>query len=149
MNKLILQDMARAFFASAFADQAEDCDQPLSGEIMDLLPPDIDDSAIHAARTLYCDFERKLNDAHGCDEDGARITLDGAFVWLHGVEQMEGRADIENAELFGHYAAMQAMGHGVGLSDYGVAHQIYDHVPYLEFGSYSLSLDYFTPCEDE
>jgi len=142
-KQLILKGMALAFFASAYADQAEDCEQPLSGEIMDQLPELIDDSAIHAAITLYCQFENRLNGFHGSEDDGNNILLTGAFVFLHGIDCMEGTNEAEKHTNFGHYAAMQAMGHGVGLDDYDVAHHISDHVPYIEFGSYSLQCDYF------
>jgi hypothetical protein len=46
-------------------------------------------------------------------------------------------------ELFGHYLAMQAMGHGVGLESFGRAVRDAINVPYVEFGSHSLECDYF------
>ena len=137
MNQNILEGMARAFFACAWADQAEEEGISLQGEIMDQIPLAIDPAAMHAAHTLYMDFERNLHDAHG-EHD----TLCGDFVREYGVDKMEGVTLKEREKLFGHYAAMQAMGHGVGLWEY-CAHQISDHVPYTEFGSYSLERDYF------
>jgi hypothetical protein len=130
MNNEILTGMAKAFFACAYADQADECGQPLTGEIMDQLPADIDPAAIHAARQLYMDFERSLG-----------LSLGGAYVHLHGIENMRD----QSAETFGHYAAMQAMGQGVGLWE-DCPSQIHEKVPYVEFGSYSLEKDYF---EDE
>ena len=137
MNQNILKGMALAFFASAYADQADEAGKPLRGEIMDQLPDEIDHAAIHAAKTLYIQFERAFNEFHGEWE-----SLDGDYIRTYGIEKMWGNSQKENEQLFGHYAAMQAMGHGVGLWEY-CAHQISDHVPYIEFGAYSLEKDYF------
>lgn len=61
------------------------------------------------------------------------------------IVETQGNGDRPNTlEFFGHYAAMQAMGHGVGLADaFGdtVSDQV--KVPYIEFGHLSLSKDYF------
>lgn len=138
MNTNILNGMIKAFFASAYADQADEAGQPLTGEIMDQLPDDMDTAAVRAGERLYNEFERAFGDFHG---DGD--TLDGAYVWLHGVDAMDGDTVKEQAEAFGHYAAMQAMGHGVGLWEY-VPHQIADHVPNIEFSSFDLDQEYFT-----
>ncbi len=133
----ILQGMALAFFASAYADQAEECGQPLAGEIMDQLPDDIDPAALHAARTLAFDMERKngttIKEIYHLAE---RLPKDGADRELTG-------------DLFGHYCAMQSMGHGVGLESFGYAVVEEIVVPYVEFGSHSLERDYFTPPDDE
>lgn len=46
---------SRAFFASAWADMADECDSDVIGpgvEIMSVMPADVDPSAIHAAGTL-------------------------------------------------------------------------------------------------
>ena len=130
--KEIKKGMALAFFACAYADQAEECGQPLRGEIMDQLPATIDTAAIHAADTLYFQFEQNL---------GLRLT--DAYVFIHGIENMPGK----EPQTFGHYAAMQSMGHGVGLWEYCPS-QLHDKVPYIEFGSYSLERDYFQPIDD-
>ena len=125
---------ARAFFASAWADACEEAGQSasLSGcDIMEAMPGDIDPAAIHAANTLYADLER----ANGCRH------LRNIF------EENQSLADGDRdytVELFGHYCAMQAMGHGVGLSDaFGSGVRANIQVPYIEFGSYSLEHDYF------
>lgn len=138
MKDQILKGMAKAFFASAYADQADECGQPLHGEIMDQLPDDIDPAALHAANTLANDMVWK----------SSTNNLDG--LYLLALRQDSSGADRElTPELFGHYCAMQAMGHGVGLDSFGQA--VYDaiKVPYIEFGSYSLEKDYFTPQDDE
>jgi len=63
---------------------------------------------------------------------------------LMAIIEDQGDGDRPNtAEYFGHYAAMQAMGCGVGLYDafgpdvYGLI-----KVPDIEFGAYSLERDY-------
>ena len=124
---------ARAFFASAWADAAEDAENgpSLSGcEIMEVMPVDIDPAAIHAARTLRMGIER----ANGASVD----TIFGAIQCI-----AEGDRPI-TMEFFGHYAAMQAMGHGVGLND-AFGSEVYRtiKVPYCEFGQHSLERDYF------
>lgn len=122
-----------AFFASAWADQCEESDNAalLSGrEIMGIMPPDVDPSAIRAAETLFMGVER----INGCDiEEIMRI-----------VEEL-GAGDRENTiEHFAHYCAMQAMGHGVGLGDaFGADVYARIEVPHVEFGGCSLSVDYF------
>jgi hypothetical protein len=127
---------ARAFFASAWADQAEETGHSgiFSGaDIMQVMPDEIDPAALHAARTLVMDTER----ANPC-ADGI------AGLWRIVSELPRDGADREcTPELFGHYLAMQAMGTGVGLESFGYAAREHVRVPYLEFGSYSLERDYF------
>jgi len=120
---------ARAFFASAWADMVEENGEALHGEIMDQMPTEIDSAAIHAARTLYMDMER----------------VNGRTIGdMLGQIERDGDGDRPNTvEHFGHYAAMQAMGHGVGLGDaFGSEIREAIKVPYVEFGSHSLSKDY-------
>ena len=120
---------ARAFFASAWADMVEENGATLRGEIMDQMPELLDPAAIHAARTLRMDIER--TNGKTIDEMMVLIVRDGAGD------------RINDAETFGHYAAMQAMGHGVGLYD-ALGCDIHGaiKVPYVEFGSCSLENDY-------
>lgn len=137
----IIEGMARAFFASAYADQAEETGQPLAGEIMDQLPGELDPAAVNAARVLAIDLVRanydSVSDSHL------------AHLWRVVDTAEKQHADREcTPELFGHYCAMQAMGHGVGLECFGVPHDIIN-VPYIEFGSYSLARDYFTETDAE
>lgn len=140
-DETIKHHMALAFFASAYADQAEECEQPLRGEIMDQLPETVDPAAIHAARTAAFDALR----ANGCK------TLSELLEKVQTIQEETGtHGDRDpNEEMFGHYLAMQAMGHGVGLDD-AFGRAVYDAitVPYVEFGSHSLERDYFE-CEDE
>lgn len=124
---------ARAFFACAWADAADESENSPIGpgtEIMSVMPDTIDPAAIHAARTLRMDIERENN---------------ASIYQLMAIIERDGDGDRENTvEMFGHYAAMQAMGHGVGLHD-AFGSDIYDaiKIPYCEFGSHSLEKDYF------
>ena len=127
------QHAARAFFAIAWADASDESeDSPIGPgtEIFDVMPDEIDPAAIDAARTLRTDLER-IN--------GKTIS---ALMCL--IERY-GDGDRPNTiESFGHYAAMQAMGHGVGLYDaFGSEICKAIKVPYVEFGSHSLEKDYF------
>src|SRR6185503_8661115 len=106
--------MARAFFASAWADMQEEKgpDDPtlvnVSGqEILDLIPDEIDPAAIHVARTLEFDLLH-------------------ANEWMQSLEMLldyvqralpHGGDRPRTAAMLGHYLAMQAMGTGVGLRD--------------------------------
>ena len=124
---------ARAFFASAWADARDE-----SGnlgtldrlDIMEAMPVEIDPAAVHAARTLRMDIERT---------NGASIVE--LMTRIKGIADGDRPATME---FFGHYSAMQAMGHGVGLHD-AFGSDVYDtiKVPYVEFGEYSLERDYF------
>lgn len=122
----IRKAMAKAFFASAWADLADQHDVNLSGcEIFDVMPDVIDPAAYHAADTLIMDTEREN-------------TRDIATLHL------QNTGDLSPSD-WGHYAAMSAMGHGVGLYDYTKAVR----VPYVEFGDHSLERDYLSNEEAE
>lgn len=122
-----------AFFASAWADQCEESENAgiLSGqEIMYVRPPDIDPAAIRAGESILADMER-LN---GCSIE--------ALLCL--VTELGDGDRANTIEHFGHYCAMQAMGHGVGLRDaFGVGVHDRIKVPHVEFSGYSLAVDYF------
>lgn len=124
---------SRAFFASAWADMADEYDSDVIGpgvEIMSVMPQAVDPAAIHAAETLLMDIER-VNGK----------TLPELFATVETI----GEGDRPNTmEFFGHYCAMQAMGHGVGLYD-AFGSDVYKAitVPCVEFGSHSLEKDYF------
>jgi hypothetical protein len=124
---------ARAFFASAWADAADESENSPIGpgtEIMDVVPDEIDPAAVHAARTLRMDIER-VNAA----------SINHLMLRIKKIANGDRPATVE---FFGHYAAMQAMGHGVGLYDaFGSDVHEMVKVPYIEFGSHSLERDYF------
>ena len=126
MNNQFLFHAARAFFASAWADQMDEAGDPPRGEILTQLPAVTDPAAHHAAATLLHDMLR----ANCCADAGdllARCPDEGDRP--------------HTLATLGHYAAMQAMGHGVGLGDAFGDHDCLI-VPYIEFGSHSLEKDY-------
>lgn len=127
---LFIKHAAIAFFASAWADQQEENGHSLGGEIMDQIPDMIDPAATHAAITLAMDMER--------------INPKSIAEMMEDIVHIADGDRPETMEYFGHYAAMQAMGHGVGLHD-AFGRDIYEliKVPYINFGSYSLERDYF------
>lgn len=125
---------AKAFFASAWSDQIEENGGSLGAgtEIFNVMPNVIDPAAIHAARTLRTGIERT---------NGKSIND------ILGLIERDGDGDRDNTvEFFGHYSAMQAMGHGVGLYD-AFGSGIHDaiKIPYVEFSSCSLENDYTYP----
>jgi hypothetical protein len=125
---------ARAFFASAWADACEESEQSgliAGAEIFDVMPVELDPAAVHAARTLRMGIEA-----------ANMATIPALMTYI--IEQDDQGDRPRTLQYFGHYAAMQAMGHGVGLHD-AFGQWVYDHVrvPYCEFGSHSLSRDYF------
>lgn len=132
MSTEILKGMARAFFATAWAEQHEEAWEAarnagrvndfnrehgsLSGcDIMDVMPTEIDPAALKAAEDLERDMIR-ANDVASVTE--LYLRHDGGLT----------------PETWGHYAAMQAMGHGVGLWEYGIEDNDV-RVPFVEFDS--------------
>lgn len=123
----IRRGMARAFFASAWAEMVDDdpASDSLSGlEITEVMPRAIDPAAWHAADTLCNDLTR----ANG-------MQCPRTLYLAH-----KGSPEL-SADDWGHYCAMQSMGHGVGLWEYDIDDDALS-VPYVEFGSHSLSKDY-------
>ncbi|WP_213303499.1 hypothetical protein [Paraburkholderia sacchari] len=141
-SKVIERATARAFFASAWAEQYDEADDPgfsMSGrDFMSVIPGEADSAAVHAASTLVADLCR----ANRC------VAMDELFMRcsaMHSHEPDRRRGDRPlTPDNFGHYLAMQAMGHGVGLADaFGDAVYRAIKVPYVEFGGASLERDYF------
>jgi len=122
--------VSRSLFASAWAEQQEENGCSLGDEIMDQIPDVIDPAATHAAVTLAFDIER--------------INSKSIAKMMEDIESIGNGDRPETMEYFGHCAAMQAMGHGIGLYD-AFGKDVYKliKVPYIEFGSYSLERDYF------
>jgi hypothetical protein len=136
MQGRIRHGMARAFFACAWADQCEETGNGriLSGkEITEIMPRAIDPAAEHAAKTLHFDMER-VN------------VINGVHQFLPILYAMNPGKPRLSLESWGHYAAMESMGHGVGLWEYEINEPDVT-VPYVEFGSYSLERDYFKQSE--
>lgn len=123
----ILRGMAEAFFLCAWADYMENNHgKTYPGQrLEDVAPSQIDPAATHAAETLANDMAR----ANGVRDIVNLYERDPAGLEAH---------------VWGHYAAMQAMGHGVGLWEYSISyhHGSSFQVPRVEFGDYSLTLDY-------
>jgi hypothetical protein len=115
--ELILEGMAKAYFATAWADVQDEKGAGdvsrvnLSGkEIMSLMPDVIDPAAWRAAFTL----DKALCQCNG---------VEGLTALYERAEMMPvGKyADrLLEPDLFGHYLAMQAMGSGVGLESFGL-----------------------------
>lgn len=123
----IRRGMARAFFACAWADMVEDDAESdsLSGlKIEEIMPRSIDSAAWHAADTLCNDLIR----ANGMQYPRS------LYLANRGTPSL-------SADDWGYYCAMGSMGHGVSLQDYGIEPDAV-YVPYVEFGSHSLSNDY-------
>lgn len=136
--------MALAFFSSAYADQADECGQPLRGEITEQLPADIDPAADHAAETLARDLIRSNWRPEIAERPELTVERGIELIYRKAESLSADGADRElSPELFGHYCAMQAMGTGVGLESFGDAVRDFFTVPSCEFGSHSLEKDYF------
>ncbi|MFW6855324.1 hypothetical protein ACODYM_28955 [Burkholderia gladioli] len=137
----IRESMARAFFASAWADlqDEKDPDDPTAVsfaggvEILSVMPDELDPAALHAARALEFGVVRGNEWLGGLDE----LLPFLQYSIPHGGDRPR------TAEMLGHYLAMQAMGHGVGLRDaFGKSAYEHIYVPHVEFGSHSLERDY-------
>ena len=134
INEEILNGMAKAFFADAFATQGENLGISFSQmDIMDLIPDEMDPCALFAAKHLYKMFNRRM-------ENQGFILHTEAFAWY--VWQW----GFEDLEQFGHYTAMQALGHGVGLFDFDTPSNIRDCV--LSAESVMLSRLYHDAAEN-
>lgn len=132
----ILEHMAKAFFACAWADYSEQVGPHYAAgaEIMDVMDDEIDPAATKAAAGLAASLEK----AHG-------LPISEIFRQAVVISVANGAGDRErNPEMFGHYAAMGAMGHGVGLWDaLGDAACKFvegksEHYHYVEFSMYDL-----------
>jgi hypothetical protein len=127
--------MARAFFASAWADWADQYGPGTQGngvDVMDEMPDEIDPAAVNAAFQLCARLE-------------ARHGMHMAELFRKAVEISGDDGDREKTpEMFGHYAAMGHMGHGVNLHDaLGRKGAEFVDVPYGEFSPYDLSDERF------
>jgi hypothetical protein len=140
----IKQGMARAFFLSAYADAWENADDSsenkrklgsMAGVNWETVAPKENDPAAEEAAEDLAERLKKDN--------GAADLADLYHKAMEVKELCRGDRDLTPV-MFGHYLAMQAMGHGVGLADaFGDA--VYDmvKVEYYEFGMGHLAKDYF------
>ena len=129
MNTDVEDGMAKAMFAVAWADMVEERGGSLTGEIMNLIP-EVDPAAEKKTEELVKEIEelngRKMEEI-----------VDDMYV-REGVDPESGPAELE--ESFGHYLAMQSLGHGVAWSDDHEDHNL--KLPYIEFGEWDFDLEY-------
>lgn len=150
-TKQIKEGMSKAFFACAYADQWEESEDktlnPSGCDWMNLIPDEIDSAAVHAADVLTIGMMHKNQDNPKCHSlVGNFATLSSIYNFALQIQEELGENNSNKEltpELFGHYCAMQAMGAGVGLESFGKSVRDAIKVPYVEFGPYSLSKDYF------
>lgn len=127
----IIRAMARAFFASAWADYEDNFGEGTGGaEVLDVMPEDIDPKAVKAAEWLASRME---------EQEGVALPELLERAQANPYRYADRPCD---AEHFGHYAAMQAMGHGVGLESV-CDRSVFGRLPWLEFTYYNLSEDRF------
>lgn len=143
----IMEHMAKAFFASAWADWADEHGPGTQGngvDVMDEMPDEIDGAATLAAVKLT----EALEALHGRD-------ITDIFVAAKTVSRRhkgwQGGDRKRTAEMFGHYAAMGAMGHGVSLYDAlgtKAAEYVNTSACYMEFSPFDLDpTEYPIPAE--
>lgn len=138
----IVRHMALAFFASAWADWTDNHGGGVGSgvEVMDAMPDEMDSAALDAAH--------KLADGMEASEGKSLEETFWAAVGLADTDDLGGGDRPCDEEHFGHYAAMQAMGHGVGLESVGIDPNHF-HVPDIEFSQYDLDpVKYPIPDDD-
>lgn len=121
---------ARAFFACAWADWCEHTGQSLSQcEITEVMPQELDPAAFAAADHMIASIEASHS-----------APISAVFQRAADMSAMAEAGDrSRTAEMFGHYCAMGAMGHGVGLWDaLGEAADKFVQTPHMEFSMFDL-----------
>jgi len=117
----IIHHMSRAFFACAWADYEDEHGEGTGGcEILSIMPDEIDPAAVKVATRLAERMETSY-------EATLPELLEKAKA--HPYKYADRPCDEEN---FGFYAAMQAMGHGVGLESV-CNRSAFPDFPYLGF----------------
>jgi hypothetical protein len=140
----VKQGIARAFFISAYADAYEEAPDSskkkrklgcMGGRNWDTVAPKENDPAAESAADALAEILQKDN--------GAADLADLYHKAMEVKELCRGDRDL-TPNMFGHYLAMQAMGHGVGL-DTAFGDAVYDlvKVEYYEFGMAHLAKEYF------
>ena len=144
----VKQGMARAFFVSAYAEAWEEADDSSENKRKlghmggvnwaTVAPKENDPAAERAAESLAVMLQKDNGVADLADLYHKAWEAKGEAK-----ELCRGDKDM-TAHMFGHYLAMQAMGHGVGLADaFGDAVADLVKVDDLEFGFCHLDRDYF------
>lgn len=135
----IIRHAGRAMFASAWADyqEASPDGENLSGcEILDIAP-ETPIEALRAAVRLVRRVERMNGERIECTLERAAGLPDRY-------------ADREcDPEHFGHYLAMQAMGHGVGLESVCDRDALALELPWTEFSYFDLNPEEYPDLEPE
>jgi hypothetical protein len=140
----VKQGIARAFFISAYADAYEEAPDSskkkrklgcMGGRNWDTVAPKENDPAAESAADALAEILQKDN--------GAADLADLYHKAMEVKELCRGDRDL-TPNMFGHYLAMQAMGHGVGL-DTAFGDAVYDlvKVEYYAFGMAHLAKEYF------
>jgi len=148
----IVKHMAKAFFACAWADYEEQVVGDGHGgvDIMDVMPDENDAAAEEAAEGLASAMEKR----HGMSlpeifKVAKIVSRRSQRSASRPFRRLRGGDRPRTAEMFGHYAAMGAMGHGVNLHDaLGTAAAEWVNVPYREFSYFDLDQD-TSPVPDE
>jgi hypothetical protein len=140
----IRKGAALAFFATAWAEMVEEKGATLRGDIMELIPEEIDPAAVTAVDKLI----KVVTANFDFREPGLNDSQKLACLYLHSCRLAKAGADREiTPELFGHYLAMQAMGTGVGMESFGYEVRDYFDSPfYVEFSFCNLERDYDYPA---
>jgi len=131
----IIQNMARAYYESSYMDWVEEYPDMEEGEGCG-----VDPECVWYAFSLADELEKQ----HG--KHLAEIFADAVAISV--ANNAGGRP--RNEEMFGHYAAMEHMGHGVGLWDaLGQEACKFVNVPYGEFSYLDMDPKRFpTSAED-
>lgn len=125
----IMNGIARAVFVSVYADQAEEIGHPNCAghgqDWMDVVTDETDPECIEYAWDLLWQIEREEKEF---------------ILNLYKKHKEEAKYDVESLDLntYGHYIGMEALGHGVGLFDFGIK----ANIPYNSFHYMNLSKDY-------
>lgn len=138
MKTEITRHAARALFASAWADYQEQSPdgQSLSGcEILDVMPQEIPAEAMEAAQRLIADVERLNGES-----------IEASMERAAGLPDRYADRDCD-AEYFGHYLAMQAMGTGVGLERVCDRDALALKLPHVEFSYFDLNPETYPDFE--
>lgn len=133
INGELWKHAALALFANAYADQADEADSPIAGEVMNALPDEIDSEAVSAANRIWY-YACTINE-----------TNDALALYCKAHDLYEGEGDRElTPEMFAHYLVMQCLGHGVGLGD-AFGDEVRNGIKCVHFEFYadSLSKNYF------
>lgn len=116
----IINGIATAFHATNWADRFEEFGGSLSGcEILTLMDP-ITKEALQTATEFYERLETR-NEKRLSDH----------FEHIRETQEIRSSQYFKDAELFGYYLGMEALGHGVSWTDDHDPHDLI--VPYTEF----------------